>query len=123
MCGCLNNRKSSKISGIMKKSAVLGNLNSVAMGTLGFILAKQLDRIPFIQNNPLVGAAAKVGIGMFAAGGRNKTFQPVGMGFALAGATQAVGNVINTAGVSGFLPSGSLDVASVAGPGMMLNIN
>lgn len=99
----------------MKKSAILGNLNSVALGTLGFIAARQLDRIEFVASNPLVGAAAKIGIGLFIAAGRNKTFQPAGMGMAVAGATQLVGDVVGGAGVSGFLPGGSLNVASVAG--------
>lgn len=122
MCGCLNNRKS-KISGIMKKNAIMGNLNSVAFGTLGFIAAKQLDRLDFVATNPLVGAAAKLGIGLFIAAGRNKMFQPAGMGMALAGATQLVGNVVGGAGVSGFLPGGSLNVASVAGSMPKIHIN
>lgn len=107
----------------MKKNAILGNLNSVAFGTLGFIAAKQLDRIDFVASNPLVGAAAKIGIGLFAAAGRNKMIQPVGMGMALAGATQLVGNVVSGAGVSGFLPGGSLGVASVAGGMPQIYVN
>lgn len=107
----------------MKKNAIMGNLNTALMGAGGFIVAKQLDRIDFIASNPLVGAAAKTVIGLVVASGRNKTFAPVGMGMALAGITQAAGNVLSTAGVAGFLPSGSLDVASVAGSGMRLNIN
>ncbi|MCF8237699.1 MAG: hypothetical protein K9I85_06055 [Saprospiraceae bacterium] len=106
----------------MRKNAILGNLNSLALGTVGFIAAKQLDRVEFIQNNPLVGSAVKIGIGLFLSAGRNKMFQPAGMGMAVAGATQLVSNVIGGAGLSG-LPYGSLDVASVSGSGMLLNIN
>lgn len=107
----------------MKKTAILGNLNSVALGTVGFIAAKQLDRVEFIASNPLVGAAAKIGIGLFLAAGRNKMFQPAGMGMAVAGATQLVGNVVGGAGVSGFLPGGSLNVASVAGGMPQIYVN
>lgn len=105
-----------------RKTALMGNLNSVLLGSAGFIAAKQLDRIGFIAANPMIGAGAKAAIGLFLAAGKNKTFQPVGMGMALAGVTQIVGDVVGSAGVAGFLPYGSLSVDSVAGePQIIVN--
>lgn len=106
----------------MKKN-MLGNLNSVALGAGGFIAAQQLNRVPFLQSNPLLGAGAKVAIGLLLSSGKAKMLQPVGMGMAVAGVTQLVGNVIGQAGVSGFLPAGSLDVASVSGGYPQIHIN
>lgn len=122
MCGCLRNSSNSKISG-MKKSAVLGNLNSVLLGAGGFIVAKQLDRVQFIAANPLVGALAKAGLGLVIAANKNKTIAPIGMGMAVAGVTQLAGNFLQQAGVAGFLPYRSTDVASVAGdmPNVIVN--
>lgn len=105
----------------MKKSALMGNLNSVLLGSAGFIAAKQLDRVGFIASNPTIGAVVKTGLGLFLAAGKNRTFQPVGMGMAVAGVTALAGNVLSQAGVSGFLPYGSLDVAAVSGPDIIVN--
>lgn len=116
MCGCT--LRKSKINGIMRKAKFTKPLTQVAMGVAGFALAKQLNRIEFLNANPALGGGAKIALGLFLATQRNPNVASIGLGTALAGGVELTGTLMPALGVSGI--AGVFPYNRVAGHGPLV---
>lgn len=100
MCG--RNKKClecSRISGVKKRKSIMANrrkggltgqLVNVAIAGAGFILADQINKLPFISSNPQMGNFVKLGIGTYLAmTGKSPMIVSAAQGMALNGAIGA----------------------------------
>jgi len=69
----------------------------VATATVGFGLAKVVNKIDMLQKNPTYSGIAQLGIGIFMSTMKNKHIQNLGFGVAMAGAHSFLANPINDA--------------------------
>lgn len=109
MCGC----QKPKINGLMRKAKFTKPLTQVAMGVAGFALAKQLNRIQFLNSNPAIGGGVKIALGLVMATQRNANIQAIGIGTAVAGGVELTSTLVPALGVSGI---GTFPFNHVAGP-------
>ncbi|MBK9718275.1 MAG: hypothetical protein IPO85_12345 [Saprospiraceae bacterium] len=69
----------------------------VATATVGFGLAKVVNKIDMLQKNPTYSGIAQLGLGIFMSTMKNKHIQNLGFGVAMAGAHSFLATPINDA--------------------------
>lgn len=98
MCGKKPCRKcAAKMSGIKKrrkmairKNNLTGQLTNVALAAVGYIVADQVNKLPFVSNNPQIGNFVKFGAGTYLVMvSRNPMLVSAAQGMALNGAIGA----------------------------------
>lgn len=74
----------------MSKNSLTGQLTNIAVATVGYIVADQVNKLPFIKDNPQIANFAKLGIGVYLAmTSRNAMLISAAQGAALNGAVGA----------------------------------
>lgn len=74
----------------MSKNNLTGQLTNVAVAAVGYIVADQINKLPFIKDNPAMANFAKLGIGVYLAmTSRNALLISAAQGAALNGAVGA----------------------------------
>lgn len=69
----------------------------VATATVGFGLAKVVNKVDMLQKNPTYSGIAQLGLGIFMSTMKNKHIQNLGFGIAMAGAHSFLATPINDA--------------------------
>lgn len=106
-CSC----KSKKISGMARRKKLnVGALQPAAEVFVGLLAAKvvsdqALNKVQFIQQNPVAGSVAKAGLGLFLASRRSKTMTNIGSGMVVSALSDVYDQYVKAPGVSGRIPS------------------
>lgn len=88
-------------------------LQQVVVAAAGYTLSKQINRIEFLNANPLLRSGAKIAAGLFLTTQRNQFAKDAGLGVAVAGGVEMVETLLPVAGVAGI--AGRFPFNSVAG--------
>ena len=105
------------------KSDLTGQLTNVALAAAGYILADQVNKIPFVAQNPNIGNWVKLGAGLYLAMSQpNSMIVSAAQGMALNGAIGAGKQWGVVSGVAGLLDvgQGSNWTPGVAGPSIIV---
>ena len=97
------------------KSVLMDGLIALA----GFALSKQVNRIAFVQTNPLIGGGVKIAAGLALSGMKQKNLAPAGMGMIVGGGADLVGALVPSLSIAG-LPAGVGFIPN-ANPHVILN--
>lgn len=80
-------KKRKKMARRQSAKNLTGQLTSVALAAGGYILADQVNKLPFVSSNPQIGNFVKLGLGTYLAmTSRNPMFVSAAQGMALNGA-------------------------------------
>lgn len=83
-------RKRKKMARRRKKGDIAGQLTNVALAGAGYLVADQVNKLPFVSSNPQIGNFVKLGIGTYLAmTQRNPMLVSAAQGMALNGALGA----------------------------------
>lgn len=128
MCGVKHCRKcdakKARMNGVKRKRMakrrsyskknIGSQLVNVGIAAVGFIVADQVNKLPFASSNPMIGNAIKVGVGAYlAATGKSPMLVSAGSGMALNGAL-GFGRQYGIVSGVGLITSGSLNAGQLS---------